>query len=77
MVAFDPLRHNQRAGLLLSNGRVYIAWASHRDNGPYHGWVMGAHQVISKEPLRRMSADELPIITSTGPGSTTNSMLRS
>jgi outer membrane protein assembly factor BamB len=39
-VAFDPLRNNQRPGLLLSNGFVYIAWASHCDNGPYHGWLM-------------------------------------
>ncbi len=39
-VHFDPLRNNQRAGLLLVNGLIYIAWASHCDNGPYHGWVM-------------------------------------
>jgi len=39
-VHFDPLRNHQRAGLLLVNGLIYIAWASHCDNGPYHGWVM-------------------------------------
>ena len=39
-VAFDPLRNNQRPGLLLDHGVVYIAWASHCDNGPYHGWLM-------------------------------------
>jgi len=38
---FDPLRENQRAALLLSNGIVYIAWASHADHAPYHGWIMG------------------------------------
>jgi outer membrane protein assembly factor BamB len=39
-VQFDPLRNNQRAGLLLVNGLIYVAWASHCDIGAYHGWVM-------------------------------------
>jgi hypothetical protein len=40
-VVFDPFRENQRAALLLSGGTVYIAFASHCDNTPYHGWVLG------------------------------------
>ena len=37
---FSPLKQHNRPGLLLENGHVVIAWASHCDNGPYQGWVM-------------------------------------
>lgn len=39
-VHFDPLLNNQRPGLLLQNGTIYISWSSHCDIGPYHGWVI-------------------------------------
>ncbi len=38
---FDPRLQNQRAALFLNNGMVYIAWGSHCDYHPYHGWLMG------------------------------------
>ena len=36
---FDPLLENQRAALLLDNGNVYVAFASHHELGDYHGWL--------------------------------------
>src|SRR5579871_5981032 len=39
VLAFSPLMHWQRPGLLLLNGRVYIAFGGHQDRTPYHGWL--------------------------------------
>jgi hypothetical protein len=39
-LSFNPKTQNQRAGLLLQNGSVYIAWGGHNDCVPYHGWVI-------------------------------------
>src|SRR5262249_7518307 len=40
-VRFNALKENQRTALTLAGGIVYLSWASHGDNGPYHGWVVG------------------------------------
>ena len=39
-VVFRAKDYKQRAGLLLWNGIVYTAWASHCDIGQYHGWLI-------------------------------------
>ena len=36
---FDALTQNQRPGLLLSRGKVYIGYASHCDRGLFHGFL--------------------------------------
>ncbi|HEV2206486.1 MAG TPA: hypothetical protein VGR36_08100, partial [Candidatus Acidoferrales bacterium] len=41
LVSFCPQQQNQRPGLALVNGSVYVAWAAHEDHRPYHGWVVG------------------------------------
>jgi len=40
-VIFDPSQYKERAGLLLLNGTIYLAFASHCDIRPYTGWIMG------------------------------------
>ena len=39
-LVFNPKKQNQRTGLALANGNVYVAFASHEDQQPYQGWVM-------------------------------------
>jgi len=38
-LAFSALWENQRPALDLYNGYVYIGYAAHGDNGPWHGWL--------------------------------------
>ncbi len=40
-IVFNPMFHNQRAGLALASNAVYVAFAAYCDARPYHGWVMG------------------------------------
>ncbi len=40
-VIFDPSQYEERAGILLLNGTVYLSWTSHCDQRPYTGWIMG------------------------------------
>ncbi len=51
-VVFDPRLHEERAGLLLVNGILYLSWTSHCDIRPYNGWTMG----YDKLTLRQVSA---------------------
>ncbi len=39
MLAFDPLHQLNRPGLLLLNGIIYLAYSSHCDRPPSHGWL--------------------------------------
>jgi hypothetical protein len=39
-MTFSSVLENQRPGLLLLNGYVYIGFAANGDNGNWHGWIL-------------------------------------
>jgi hypothetical protein len=46
---FDPMRSFTRSGLLLANGRVYLAFSGYSDLNTYHGWVFGYDATTLKQ----------------------------
>ncbi len=57
-VAFDALRENPRAALLLSKNTLYLTWASSCDVDPYHGWVMAYDpQTLAQRAVLNVNPD--------------------
>jgi hypothetical protein len=59
-LAFDAAHHLNRPGLLLLNATLYVAFGSHCDYDPYHGWVFAYDQEF---------LDELGVYVTTPDGS--------
>jgi hypothetical protein len=49
VVRFSPMQQLQRPALLLSGGLLYIAFGSHGDFDPYHGWVFAYEAATLKQ----------------------------
>lgn len=49
VIAFDAKAGNQRPALALVHEAVIIAWASHEDIRPYHGWIMAYDSATLKQ----------------------------
>jgi hypothetical protein len=56
VLSFDAKWDNQRPGLLLLNGTVYMGWGSHCDSGPWHGWVIGYNATTLKQTFVYLSS---------------------
>lgn len=57
--SFSAEQENQRPGLALANGTVYIAWASHGDQDPWYGWVI-AYQYNGTAFTQRAAFNSTP-----------------
>jgi hypothetical protein len=65
-VSFNPMTGNQRPGLALENGHLLIAWGSHCDNKPYHGWLMSYNaSTLGQEAVWNASPNGRPNSTDT------------
>ena len=41
VIAFNALIQMERTSVTLLNGNIYLGFASHGDDGPYYGWILG------------------------------------
>jgi hypothetical protein len=61
LIPFDAKRHLNRPGLLLDHGVVYVAFSSHADQTPYHGWVFAyAPDTLALRGVFCTSPDTVP-----------------
>jgi hypothetical protein len=67
-LAFDPLYHLQRSGLLLLNGVVYVPFASVNDVGPWHGWIF-SFNVAKNSSTNALALQQLSVFCTTPNGS--------
>jgi outer membrane protein assembly factor BamB len=50
VLTFRAFDHLQRPGLVLANGKIYVCFGSHADQGDYHGWIIAYEAADVQKP---------------------------
>ena len=51
-VTFSAIQENQRPGMTLAGGMLYVSYGSFADTDPYHGWVLGFNATNLQQSAR-------------------------
>src|ERR1700738_3119190 len=69
-ILFDPKQYSERSALLLQGNTIYTTWASHCDNAPYSGWVIGYNEdTLTQTLVWNSNPNGLPVSTALPDGS--------
>jgi hypothetical protein len=63
-IVFEPKQYSERSALLLFGDTIYTTWASHCDQPPYSGWIIGYdRKTLTQTLVWNANPSALPVST--------------